>query len=121
MLVEFPSVVDAVHCAVEVEQAMPDRNIGVATFRLNSLCSDPAYLGGIAFGQKRPSLTLERAKKAEPMPADRDQDVASNSPFSTVYPAHLDTSCISPLELGEQETHDVVGKRPRRSPAIGLK
>jgi adenylate cyclase len=43
MLVEFPSVVDAVHCAVEVEQAMPE------------------------------------------------------------------------------ETHDVVGKRPRRSPAIGLK
>jgi hypothetical protein len=31
---------------------------------------------------KRPG----RAKKAEPMPVDRDQDVASNSPFSTVYP-----------------------------------
>src|SRR5690349_23023552 len=30
MLVEFSSVVDAVRCAVEVQQAMPERNTGVA-------------------------------------------------------------------------------------------
>ena len=30
MLVEFASVVDAVRCAVEVQQAMPERNMGVA-------------------------------------------------------------------------------------------
>jgi adenylate cyclase len=30
MLVEFASVVDAVRCAVEVQQAMPERNAGVA-------------------------------------------------------------------------------------------
>jgi adenylate cyclase len=31
ILVEFASVVDAVRCAVEVQQAMPERNTGVAT------------------------------------------------------------------------------------------
>jgi adenylate cyclase len=30
LLVEFASVVDAVRCAVEVQQAMPKRNTGVA-------------------------------------------------------------------------------------------
>src|ERR1700720_4288783 len=30
LLAEFPSVVDAVRCAVEVQQAMPERNAGVA-------------------------------------------------------------------------------------------
>jgi adenylate cyclase len=30
MLVEFASVVDAVRCAVDVQQAMPERNTSVA-------------------------------------------------------------------------------------------
>jgi adenylate cyclase len=34
LLVEFASVVDAVRCAVEVQQAMPERNAGVADSRI---------------------------------------------------------------------------------------
>ena len=33
MLVEFASVVDAVRCAVEVQQAMPERNTGIKANR----------------------------------------------------------------------------------------
>ena len=43
MLVEFASVVDAVRCAVAVQQAMPERNAGVAAdnhieLRVATLC-----------------------------------------------------------------------------------
>ena len=34
LLVEFASVVDAVRCAVEVQQAIPERNTGVAGTRV---------------------------------------------------------------------------------------
>ena|SRR5690242_8717681 len=35
MLVEFASVVDAVRCPVAVQQAMPERNAGVAADRID--------------------------------------------------------------------------------------
>jgi adenylate cyclase len=39
LLAEFPSVVDAVGCAVEVQQAMPDRNSGVAADNASNCAS----------------------------------------------------------------------------------
>jgi adenylate cyclase len=55
MLAEFPSVVDAVRCAVEVQQAMPERNTGVAAesrieFRIGVNLGDVIVEGGDIFG-----------------------------------------------------------------------
>src|SRR3974390_899537 len=33
LLLEFPSVVDAMHCAVDMQQGMAERNVSVATDR----------------------------------------------------------------------------------------
>ena len=55
MLVEFPSVVDAVRCAVEVQRAMVDRNAEIPedkriTFRIGINLGDVIIDGGDIFG-----------------------------------------------------------------------
>jgi adenylate cyclase len=55
MLVEFPSVVDAVRCAVEVQRAMLDRNAGIAenkriAFRIGINLGDVIAEGGDIYG-----------------------------------------------------------------------
>jgi len=55
MLVEFPSVVDAVRCAVEMQRAMVDRNADIAedkriTFRIGVNLGDVIAEGGDLYG-----------------------------------------------------------------------
>src|SRR5215510_403141 len=55
MLVEFPSVVDAVRCAVEIQRAMIDRNTDIAedkriTFRIGVNLGDVIADGGDIYG-----------------------------------------------------------------------
>src|SRR6478736_964217 len=55
MLVEFPSVVDAVRCAVEMQRAMVDRNADIAedkriTFRIGVNLGDVIADGGDIYG-----------------------------------------------------------------------
>jgi adenylate cyclase len=55
MLVEFPSVVDAVRCAVELQRAMVDRNTDIAedkriTFRIGVNLGDVIAEGGDIYG-----------------------------------------------------------------------
>src|SRR5438128_819196 len=55
MLVEFPSVVDAVRCAVEIQRAMVDRNAGIAeekriTFRIGVNLGDVIIDGDDIYG-----------------------------------------------------------------------
>src|SRR5262245_45533016 len=54
-LVEFPSVVDAVRCAVEIQRAMVDRNVDVPTdrritFRIGINLGDVIADGGDIYG-----------------------------------------------------------------------
>src|SRR6201998_1965621 len=56
LLVEFASVVDAVRCAVEVQQAMPERNTGVAAdnrieLRIGINLGDVIVEGGDLYGE----------------------------------------------------------------------
>src|SRR6266850_5395262 len=55
MLAEFPSVVDAVRCAVEIQRGMIDRNVGLSegkriTFRIGINLGDVIIDGDDIFG-----------------------------------------------------------------------
>ncbi len=53
MLVEFASVVDAVRCAVVVQQAMPERNAGVATgSQMQCMITASLRVGAAAFDRR---------------------------------------------------------------------
>jgi len=61
LLVEFASVVDAVRCAVEVQQEMAERNVGVPEeqriqFRIGILCHEHGR-------SKRPCATVREMKE----------------------------------------------------------
>jgi hypothetical protein len=68
-----------------------------------------------AIGAKRSARSARR--KPSPCRLIGTRTLHRTHLFQQCIPPHLDTSRIS----GERETHDVAGKRPRRSPAIGLK
>src|ERR1700719_875542 len=58
MLVEFASVVDAVRCAVEVQQAMAERNTGVAS---ENRIADRRGLGAGTIGRRRDAQPRRRS------------------------------------------------------------
>ena len=65
LLVEFASVVDAVRCAVEVQQAMPERNTGIAADSRIELhiASIPATSSSRATTSMATASTSRRASK----------------------------------------------------------
>jgi adenylate cyclase len=67
VLAEFPSVVDAVQCAVEVQQALAEANEGVPedrrmSFRIGVHVGDVMVRGGDLFGVAHTRSGVERAQ-----------------------------------------------------------
>jgi len=120
MLVEFASVVDAVRCAVEVQQAMAERNTGTATdnrielrigINLGDVIVEPddIYGDGVNIAARIEAL------------ADAGGVFVSN----TVYDHVRDRLPLVFEDLGEQQVKNIarpvrvyrVGPRPSRPPA----
>ena len=74
MLVEFASVVDAVRCAIAVQQATPERNTGVAAdnrieLRIGINLGDVIVEGDDLYGDMATASTSPHASRPWPMPA----------------------------------------------------
>jgi TolB-like protein/Flp pilus assembly protein TadD len=107
MLVEFPSVVDAVRCAVEVQQAMPERNTGVAAdncieFRIGINLGDVIVEGDDLYGDG-----VNIAARVEAL-ADAGGVLVSN----TVHDHVRDRLPFAFEDLGEQQVKNIA--RPVR-------
>jgi hypothetical protein len=120
MLVEFASVVDAVRCAVEVQQAMPERNTGVTAdnrieWRIGINLGDVIVEGDDLYGDG-----VNIAARIEAL-ADAGGVLVSN----TVYDQVRDRLPFAFEDLGEQQVKNIarpvrvyrVGPRPSRPPA----
>src|SRR5215467_9721919 len=107
LLVEFASVVDAVRCAVEVQQAMPERNTGVAAdsrieFRIGINLGDVIVEGDDLYGDG-----INIAARIEAL-ADAGGVFVSN----TVYDHVRDRLPVVFEDLGEHQVKNIA--RPVR-------
>jgi adenylate cyclase len=107
MLVEFASVVDAVRCAVEVQRAMADQNVGVATdnrieFRIGINLGDVIVEGDDLYGDG-----VNIAARIEAL-ADAGGVFVSN----TVHDHVRDRLPFVFEDLGEQQVKNIA--RPMR-------
>jgi TolB-like protein/class 3 adenylate cyclase len=120
VLVEFASVVDAVRCAVEVQQAMPERNTGVGAdsrieLRIGINLGDVIVEGNDLYGDG-----VNIAARVEAL-ADPGGVFVSN----TVHDQVRDRLPFAFEDLGEQQVKNItrpvrvyrVGPRPSRPPA----
>jgi adenylate cyclase len=120
LLVEFPSVVDAVRCAVAVQQAMPERNTGVGAdnrieLRIGINLGDVIVEGEDLYGDG-----VNIAARIEAL-ADAGGVFVSN----TVHDHVRDRLPFVFEDLGEQQVKNIarpvrvyrVGPRPSRPPA----
>jgi adenylate cyclase len=113
MLVEFPSVVDAVRCAVAVQQAMPERNTGVAAenrieLRIGINLGDVIVEGDDLYGDG-----VNIAARIEAL-ADAGAVFVSN----TVHDQVRDRLPFLFEDLGEQQVKNIT--RPVRIYRLGL-
>ena len=107
LLVEFASVVDAVHCAVAVQQAMPERNTGVAAdnrieLRIGINLGDVIVEGDDLYGDG-----VNIAARIEAL-ADPGGVFVSN----TVYDHVRDRLPFVFEDLGEQQFRDCLIEAP---------
>src|SRR5271157_999233 len=112
MLVEFASVVDAVRCAVAVQQAMPERNTGVAAdnrieLRIGINLGDVIVEGDDLYGDG-----VNIAARVEAL-----ADAGGVFVYNTVYDHVRDRLPFVFEDLGEQQVKNIA--RPVRVYRVG--